>query len=231
MTDSAKLETSDTILKKNSKLRVCKACEKEIGKSVKVCPHCGTKQKRSSKLGLFLLCIGLIWAIAEGVNGAKKTESSRTIAVGESIQSGEYEISVVSADVRNSFRSSLLQSRPAQGASYLAVRARIKNISQEPIGAFSRPSLKLIDANGSEYSPDVSASGSFGEEIRTDTKILSQLNPGVSTDLIGVFEVSNEMISKPGTKLIINADDLIYVLPKNGEWNRKVNFQSNSLAF
>lgn len=222
---------NDPTNKANSKLKNCKACEKEIGKSVKVCPHCGTKQKRTSKLGLLLLCIGLIWAISEGVNGAKKTESAKTITVGESIQSGEYEISVVSADVRNSFRSSLLQSRPAQGASYIAVRARLKNISQEPLGTFSRPSLKFIDANGAEYSPDVSASGSFGEEIRTDTKILSQLNPGVSTDLIGVFEVSNEMLNKSGAKIIINADDLIYVLPKNGEWNRKVNFTSNSLAF
>jgi hypothetical protein len=208
--------------KKNPKLKDCRACDKEIGKSVKVCPHCGTKQRRVSKLGILLLVVGLIWAFADGEKGARAARSApseaKRVAVGESERAGDYEIAIVAAEVRSRVGNAMFETSAPEGARYMVVHTRVKNITKEPLSAFSRPSIRFVDGEGTEYSPDVGASGAYGAERNVDTKILSNLNPGVSMDLVAVFEVGDDALRKQGSRVVINADEELNVFPTGGRW-------------
>ncbi len=79
----------------------------------------------------------------------------------------------------------------------VAIQYTIRNISEEPIGSFSMPTAKLVDKNGTEYSPDMETSFNYSVETGVDdSKVLSDLNPDISVTSVAVFEVSKEKFSE-----------------------------------
>ena len=80
----------------------------------------------------------------------------------------------------------------SDGATFVAVHLTIKNVSNEPIGMFSYPSVKLVDGNGVKYSTDIDASGSYATVHDTNSKAMSDLNPGISVTDSDVYEISKE---------------------------------------
>ena len=107
--------------------------------------------------------------------------------------------------------SALFANNPTPGCLYIGVTITAKNISTMPVGPFSQASLKLIDCNGVEYSQDISRSGEYSSltgKSNDNTKILSNLNPGVSMVDHGAWEVSKDLFMKSGWKLLVKENNV-----------------------
>lgn len=140
-----------------------------------------------------------------------REEGPLTAELGTPVTTGKFEITVTSVELRDRVGGEFLNSSPSEGGTYVAVQWRYKNISPKPVGSFSLPRLKLADSNGTEYDPDISASSYYAGEVGADTKILSDLNPGITSTDVKVFEVSRESLSTLGWQLRIKADQEIVV--------------------
>ena len=72
---------------------------------------------------------------------------------------------------------------------------------------WSKPDIKLRDAEGIEYSEDIGAGSSYATEADIDEKALSDLNPGITVKSAAVFEISKEAIQKPNWTIVIEGSD------------------------
>lgn len=142
---------------------------------------------------------------SSAANGA--AEASREVyGIGETVRSSKFEIAVTNVEIRQTVGSQYFNSTAAEGGIYLAVQWQFKNISNQPIGAFSQPSLHLLDPTGTKYDPDLGASASFATQLELTSKALSDLNPGISVRNAAVFEVSQALFSQGDWHLLVDAD-------------------------
>lgn len=132
--------------------------------------------------------------------------------VGDACRTKKFSITVTSAEMRSSLGNEYVDHRPAEGGVYIAVKFKYENISDKPISAFDvRPSLRLVDQNGSKYSPDVMASAVFATEADYNAKVMSDLNPGITVRDVEVFEVSRKSFESGQWKILVAADDDLLV--------------------
>ncbi len=127
--------------------------------------------------------------------------------VGDTFQSPTFRMTVSSATVTDEVGSGLLRSTPASGGEYLAVAWSYTNISGAPVEAFQAPSLELIDRSGHVYDADLGASSSFAAQINADSKVLSNVNPGITITDGDVFEVSKSLFDASTWKLRVTSGD------------------------
>lgn len=195
-----------------SKLVNCKACNKEIAKGVKKCPDCGKDQRNwfmrhkiMSFLGAIILLIVIGSAagggeeenVSAGDNSTKKEE--KVYAVNEAVVINKKAEVVVTKVEELSIIGDpeFLGKKASDGGILVAIQTKIKNISDEPIGAFSTPSFTLVDEKGTSYDSDIDASSSYATETNIDnSKILSDLNPGITVTDVQVYEISEDSYEK-----------------------------------
>lgn len=194
-----------------SKLKNCKACEKEIGTNVKKCVHCGTDQRSWFGKHKVLTTIGgiiVLSGIAGAMGGEEKTNNGTEIvqkqgekvenkqekiyAVNDVINTGDVEVSVTTLENKDKVGDEFFVSEPSEGGTYVILNYKMKNTSDKPVSSFSLPSIQLIDENGTKYDSDIDASSSYATEVENDQKILSDLNPGIATNGSDVFEIAKE---------------------------------------
>lgn len=165
--------------------------------------------------GIALVVLIIIGAIAGfGGNSSENSSSSnsnsgstvtkqeeKSYAVGEVIPADKIEVTITSVDEKAQVGGQYLNEKASEGATLLAVNWKYKNVSDKPVGSFSQPSIKLIDANGTEYDWDLGKSSTYATEQKLDSKVLSDLNPGITVNDAKVFEISKESFAKGGWKL------------------------------
>ena len=100
----------------------------------------------------------------------------------------------------------IFQTKANQGAIFVAVQYMYKNVSSKPVSSFSLPKIRLVDGNGTEYEADIDASSSYATVLHLDEKILSDLNPGISSRGAEVFEVSKELFNPSTWRIKVKAD-------------------------
>ena len=203
-------------------MKQCKECKQEISSSAKKCPSCGKdqrnwfmKHKILSFIGAIVVLI-IISSIANGggdntpsvSNGGSSNNSSNEVVanVGDVIGTDEFEITITAIEEMSKVGGEFFEETPSEGGTYIAVTWQYKNISDKPIGSFSTPSINLLDKNETEYDSDIGASVSYATESELDTKILSDLNPGITVKDADVFEVAKELYDAGGWRLKIDAD-------------------------
>lgn len=201
----------------------CKACGKEIAKGVKKCVHCGKDQRNFfMKHKVLTVVLALVILGVIGSAGGKKNSTTTTTTnssssqtakkeepvskVGDVIKTDKFEITITSIEEKAKVGNQYISKSPSDGGTYIAVQWQCKNVSDKPIGSFSLPTIHLVDSNGTKYDADIDASGTFATEVKLDSKVLSDLNPGITVKNAGVFEISKETYQKGGWKLLINAD-------------------------
>ena len=213
----------------------CKKCGKEF--TGKFCVECGepaeptnntqTKPKKAFYKTWWFWLIVIVVAIGAIGGGGDNTENNtetgtnvktnvsknevQTIQIGETITTDDYEITVTKVEQKNKVGSQYLSSTPADGGTYVCVQWKYKNISSEPKSSWDFPSIKLLDGNDVKYSSDISASSYYATETDPDRKIMSDLNPQITTSDSDVFEVSKELYANEGWKLLIDTDKDFYV--------------------
>lgn len=133
-----------------------------------------------------------------------------TYKVGDKIASKNLEMTVTSVAERASVGTQYISEKASEGGTLVVVQWQYKNISNEPIGSFSQPRLYMNDQSGVEYSSDIGKSSSYATEIKLDTKVFSDLNPGITVKDAKVFEVSKEAYAKGGWSVVIKIDGKSY---------------------
>lgn len=199
----------------------CKECGAEVSSKAKNCPQCGVDQRNffmkhkiiSGILILFVL--GIVGSMIGGDskdasvssgNGGKVENKILTAKIGDVINTGNCEITILSAEEKMSVGSEYIETKPAGGGKYIAVIWQYKNISDKPIGSFSVLTLNLIDSKNVKYDKDIGASSSFATEMKVETKFASDINPGITIKDADVFEVSSDQYSKGGWKLKVSGN-------------------------
>lgn len=131
--------------------------------------------------------------------------------IGDSIKTEKFELKVSAVNTKSRVGGEFLDEKAADGAVFLIVNFSYKNITKEPIGSFSVPSVKVIDPNGTKYDEAAGATAYYQTEINLNKKAISDINPGITQKDATVFEVSKELWANKGWKLIIDADDDIEI--------------------
>lgn len=140
----------------------------------------------------------------------EETQVPQAIKVGQSFKTDKYEITVTSVETKDKVGSEFFESTPAEGGVYVTVQWKYKNITSEPINSFWESfNVKLIDPNGTEFSPDVDASGSFATEIDPTRKVVSDLNPGITVSGGKAFEVAKDSFSKDTWSLLVEGQKVL----------------------
>ena len=170
-------------------------------------------------LASLALIVGVV--LAGGSSDAAKTTASAAhkpisvqtppapprFHVGETFQTRTFRVTISSATVTNAVGSGFVRSTPASGGEYVAVAWSYTNTSGAPVVAFQAPSLELIDPSGHVYDADLGASASFATQINADSKVLSNVNPGITITDGDVFEVSKALFDASTWRLRVTSGD------------------------
>ncbi len=121
--------------------------------------------------------------------------AEKVYAVGEVIpidDTAEYTITKVE-EMSKIGDPNMFGKQASEGATLIAMQYTVKNISKEPMGMFDYPTLNLVDETGIEYDSDLDASSAYAVETGIDnSKVLSDLNPGITVTGTEVYEISQE---------------------------------------
>ena len=125
---------------------------------------------------------------------------------GDTIKTDKLEAVITSIEEKSQVGSEYTKLSPSNGGTYVVVNWQYKNTSDKPIGMFSLPALKLTDKNKTQYDSDIHATSTYSVEKKTDAKVLSDLNPGITVNDAKVFEIAKERYQAGGWNVIIKAD-------------------------
>jgi len=189
----------------------CKACGKEIAKGVKKCPNCGKDQRNwfmRHKFLSFVLAIIVLSVVGTMFGGGGEEQTStggneqtgeappeeKVFGLNETVNADPAEITVTKMEEKSVIGDpDFLGKKASEGATLVAVQYKVKNVSDEPMGMFDYPTIKLVDEKGTEYDEDIEASGAYAAETGIDdSKVLSDLNPGITVTATDVYEVSKD---------------------------------------
>lgn len=145
--------------------------------------------------------------VSEEAETQSASPRSENYAIGEKVSAPPLEVMINSAQQKLRVGNDFFSSSPAEGAAYVAINWQYKNIGREPLSMWSKPDIKLRDAEGIEYSEDIGAGSSYATEADIDEKALSDLNPGITVKSAAVFEISKEAIQKPNWTIVIEGSD------------------------
>lgn len=133
-------------------------------------------------------------------------EISQNPQVGEAAVTDIFEFTVTNAYVVDDLGP---DKHIPEGAVYVAVEYELKNISKKPVSSWDLPSVHLVDGNDAIYNQDSDASWYF--EKYTDSKMISDMNPGIKTRDARIFEVSIDTLNNGGMRAYLNADKEVLV--------------------
>ena len=133
---------------------------------------------------------------------SKKTE----YYIGDTLTSNLYDFRITKVTTKNRVGSQYFSTTPSEGGIYVCIEYEYKNVSDAPISMWDNPRVNLIDKKNNKYSKDISASSYYATEYDIDSKILSDLNPGITVKDADVYEISKESWEKGGWTIKVDAD-------------------------
>lgn len=207
-----------------SNLLNCKACGKEIAKGVKKCPNCGKDQRNYFMRHKFITFIGAVViigciSVAAGGGGSDTTsetastvstsptkKAEKVVKIGDTVKKDNIETTITKVENLSQVGTSGMVKKASDGGTLIAVQYTIKNVDKKPLSSFSIPTAGLVGPDGTEYDADIDATSYYSVETNIDnSKILSDLNPGIKVTDVQVFEVSKADYAKG--KWLINLND------------------------
>lgn len=139
--------------------------------------------------------------------GNATSEDVKTFKLGDAVNFDAFEITIKTVEQKQQVGGSMDITKAADGGTLVAITYSLKNTGKKPLSMFDRPSLQLIDPEGQQYSSDVSATSSLRIEKDFTAKMLSDLNPGISTTDGAVFEVSKDKFEKKTWKVVLEGHE------------------------
>jgi len=158
-------------------------------------------------------------------------EKNKIYYTGDTLKTERFNTIITSIKTRNQI-GGIFSASPSEGAIYVAVQYKYKNVSNNSIGMFSStPSVYLYDGNNNKYEADANASPKFAVEVGDNEKIVSDLNPGISVNASTVFEVSKDLYKQAGWRLSVIVDDHYFIVNVNKPVVKKQNKENLSLSY
>ena len=127
-----------------------------------------------------------------GPAASNAAPAAATIGIGDTVQTSGVAVQIKSVDTRQSVGGEYTRETASEGGVLVIVRYSLKNTGEKPLASYDRPQIKLIDGGGVVYDADLGKSSAYATEDRGDTKIWSDLNPGITTYGAEVFEVGQD---------------------------------------
>lgn len=134
-------------------------------------------------------------------NTGEKQTTSENFQIGEVVTTDNFEFTVTNAYVLDNLGAG---KKVPEGAVYVVVEYEYKNISKQAISSWDLPKVKLADGNDAVYSQDMDADWYF--DGYSDSKIMSDMNPGIKSKDAKIFEVAIEVLNAGGMKVYVQAD-------------------------
>lgn len=128
-------------------------------------------------------------------------EQSVNFQVGDGVRTDKFEFTVTNAYVIDDLG---WNKKIPEGAVYVAVEFSYKNISKQPISSWSLPLVYLLDGNDAPYTQDADASWYF--DSYSDSKIISDMNPGIISKDARIYEVAADVLNEGGMRVYVKAD-------------------------
>lgn len=142
-----------------------------------------------------------------GAPAASKTaaETAAPAKIGDLLATDGAAVQIEGVSTRDAVGSQYAREAASEGGVLVVVRYAVKNTGDKPLASYDRPRIKLMDAAGVVYDPDIAKSSAFAMEGNFDTKVWSDLNPGITTHGADVFEVAQDRYD-PATWRIVVGD-------------------------
>jgi len=180
----------------------CKACGKEIGKSVKKCIHCGTDQRNffsKHKIITAILVLAIMGGIGSALGGGDKSKatqapvaSSAAVELSKEGISSDVKIVVTGFNSKDSIGDNQFSVAKAQGV-FKILSISLTNNQKDAITIDSN-SFKLVDDQGREFSDSNEAQMAMmsSVNIKVDNFFLKKINPGITVTGAVVFDVPKD---------------------------------------
>ncbi|WP_342434132.1 DUF4352 domain-containing protein [Neobacillus sp. FSL H8-0543] len=125
---------------------------------------------------------------------AEKAPEEKVYQLNDVVKVNNAEVTVTKVEEKSVIGDpNFLGKEASEGATLVGVQYKLKNASDKPMGMFDQPTINLVDEKGTEYDSDIDASGAYATETGIDnSKILSDLNPGITVTGTTVYEISKE---------------------------------------
>ncbi|MFZ5376615.1 MAG: hypothetical protein ACOZAN_03030 [Patescibacteria group bacterium] len=130
----------------------------------------------------------------------------------QAITAKSLETTITSVATKSSVGNAYVKETASEGGVLIAVDYKYKNISDKPLNSFNRPTVNLIDANGTEYDSDVGKTSTYSVETNLDSKVFSDLNPGITVKDAKVFEVSKDNFDESTWMVQVKIDGKKYLV-------------------
>ena len=158
---------------------------------------------------VLIISVAIIFAIGSTDEGvpAKTVDTS----LNETVTTPTVEFTFTSVEATRTVGGEFLKETAGEGATYIAVTYKYKNIGKKALGMWEKPSLTLHDAEGNEFDSDIGASVAFASRGEDDAKVISDLNPGLTANDSEVWEISEEFFLNGGWYIVAEAGDKIKI--------------------
>lgn len=110
--------------------------------------------------------------------------------IGQPLDIGDFRVIIRSVEERDAVGVSFVREQASTGGVLLVVEYTVENIGDRPRSAFELPEPSLIGPNGVVYERDLGKTAAYASEGELNTKIMSNLNPGIQVNDAKVFEVA-----------------------------------------
>jgi len=160
-------------------------------------------------IGGLLILIAIIWFATDGSKGAQSAGdgegAKQTVyEVGQPFETEGLEITITKYETRKEVGNEFINETASEGAVLVCVQYKFTNISNEPISI--SPTVKLVDNEEVEYNQDFGKTVAYSSEVEDyDEKVLSDLNPGLTSRSVNVYEVSEPLWNEKSWRLKITA--------------------------
>jgi hypothetical protein len=190
-----------------AKMKLCKACGKEVASSAKVCPGCGQKLKMGFGMKLLigvggLIVLGVIISANGGDNGASTSSVNAPSTTTSKPADKKQEDPQIEGDASNVHIKVLgMETKDSVGNQYITKKAQgtfkiiklsVKNNQKDAITVDSN-SFKLLDSEKREFSQSSEGGTTFSVANNSaQVFIINTVNPGNTLEGYVVFDVPKE---------------------------------------
>lgn len=163
-----------------------------------------------------ILCALLLLVLVSACDGETVEQTDQTLKFedvpvlkfGETAKAEGFEIELTDFDQRSQIGLEGLGPSASPEETFVVIRYRIKNVTEEPVDGWDFPAIDLVDGSGQPFSKHNEASA-LEAALSEDITGTGDLNPNVSAKLVTVWKVDKESFDENTWRVMLSFDSRI----------------------